>query len=84
MAAIWVVKHRQTIDVNWAILAYLLINALVWVGYIITALFNPRDPWITVNLPWVVPSFLIVYLILRRQIQHHKSVTSAEEEKALH
>jgi hypothetical protein len=78
LAAIRAVDHRQTINTNWAIWAYLLINSLVWAGYIVTALFEPKDPWISVNLPWVVPSFLIVYLLLSGQIRRRESLTCTE------
>jgi hypothetical protein len=66
--AAWVVSHRNMENLHWALWAYLLINVLIWAVYIVTAAINPQDPWKYVNLPWVVPSFLLVYLLARARV----------------
>ena len=66
--AVWIIYTRKTIDLSWAIWAYILINALIWAVYIVTAAIFPSEPWMIVNFPWVVPSILLVYILVRTRI----------------
>jgi hypothetical protein len=75
--AAWVVYHRHTNDLRWALWAYILINVMIWAVYIVTAAIYPQEPWMYVNLPWIVPSFLLVYMLVRARVP--QSVSTHQE-----
>jgi hypothetical protein len=76
--AAWIIYSRNTIDLSWAIWAYVLINALIWAVYIVTAAIFPSEPWMIVNFPWVVPSIFLVYMLVRTRIQSALSTPPME------
>ena len=73
--AVWVASHRDRADLRWVLWAYLLINAMIWAAYVITAAIDPEDPWKYVNIPWVVPALLLVYLFVRAKVSQSESTS---------